>query len=90
MSSRSRDTQPQDDRFGPLDKADMKSPRFEAYYKAQKILPDEEWDDFITKLKEPLPTTFRVAGSRQLRITSPYMFCIHAQSLPELPVHSTT
>lgn len=35
------------------------------YYKAQKIVPDEEWDSFAESLRQHLPTTFRVAGSRQ-------------------------
>jgi hypothetical protein len=45
----------------------MKNERFEAYYKAQNLLPENEWDKFMDQLREPLPTTFRVAGSRQLR-----------------------
>lgn len=48
-----------------VDKADMHNERFEKYYRAQTILPDEEWDGFLESLRNPLPTTFRVAGSRQ-------------------------
>ncbi|KAJ3551352.1 hypothetical protein NM688_g4752 [Phlebia brevispora] len=43
----------------------MNNERFEKYYKGQKILPDDEWETFLGSLKQPLPTTFRVAGSRQ-------------------------
>ena len=43
----------------------MENDRFSAYYKAQKIVPEEEWDTFIDALRQHLPTTFRVAGSRQ-------------------------
>jgi multisite-specific tRNA:(cytosine-C5)-methyltransferase len=45
----------------------MHNARFEAYYKAQQIIPEdngEEWDLFMDALKRGLPTTFRVAGSR--------------------------
>ncbi|EIM87652.1 S-adenosyl-L-methionine-dependent methyltransferase [Stereum hirsutum FP-91666 SS1] len=50
----------------------MQNPKFEAYYKAQKIIQRadddgagrEEWTQFIERLREPLPTTFRIAGTR--------------------------
>ncbi|EMD37062.1 hypothetical protein CERSUDRAFT_50963, partial [Gelatoporia subvermispora B] len=48
-----------------VEKADMHNERFEKYYKAQNILPDDEWDKFLEAMRSPLPTTFRVAGSRQ-------------------------
>jgi len=48
-----------------IEKINMKNDRFSAYYKAQKIVPEEEWDTFIDALRQHLPTTFRVAGSRQ-------------------------
>ncbi|KAF9513599.1 hypothetical protein BS47DRAFT_1372487 [Hydnum rufescens UP504] len=38
--------------------------KFETYYKAQDMIPEDEWIDFLTTLKEPLPTTFRLTGSR--------------------------
>ena len=44
---------------------DMHNERFNKYYKGQNILPDAEWDQFLASLREVLPTTFRVAGSRQ-------------------------
>jgi len=37
---------------------------FEGYYKAQKVVPEDEWDSFMTHLKEPLPVSFRVSGHR--------------------------
>ena len=48
-----------------VEKSDVKNERFEKYYKAQNILSDDEWDAFMEIMREPLPTTFRVAGSRQ-------------------------
>ena len=45
----------------------MNNALFESYYKTQAIVPEDQWDTFLDSLKEPLPTTFRVAGSRQLR-----------------------
>jgi len=57
--------QPKDDRTDLIEKIDMENERFFAYYKAQKIVPDEEWNVFVEALRQHLPTTFRVAGSRQ-------------------------
>ena len=37
--------------------------QFEAYYKAQKIVPEQEWEEFLTSLRTPLPMTFRINGS---------------------------
>jgi multisite-specific tRNA:(cytosine-C5)-methyltransferase len=54
-----------DDDRGMLDKSDMKNERFTSYYKAQRIIPEEEWDQFMEALRRPLPTTFRIAGSRE-------------------------
>ena len=31
---------------------------------AQGIVPEDEWEAFMTSLKADLPTTFRVTGSR--------------------------
>ncbi|KAJ3823473.1 S-adenosyl-L-methionine-dependent methyltransferase [Lentinula raphanica] len=63
-----RGKQPKSDEYRTdlIEKADMKNERFFAYYKAQKIVPDDEWMDFLEALRSPLPTTFRVAGSRQI------------------------
>lgn len=48
-----------------IEQADMHNERFDKYYKAQNILEDDEWSQFMDSLRAPLPTTFRVAGSRQ-------------------------
>ncbi|XP_046442937.1 tRNA (cytosine(34)-C(5))-methyltransferase-like [Daphnia pulex] len=37
---------------------------FETYYKAQKIVPDDQWESFMYHLKEPLPASFRISGHR--------------------------
>lgn len=37
--------------------------RFDAYYKAQHIVADVEWDAFKKALATPLPTTFRINPS---------------------------
>ncbi|KAF9004637.1 S-adenosyl-L-methionine-dependent methyltransferase [Cyathus striatus] len=60
---------PKDDRSDLIEKIDMHNERFSAYYKAQNILPDEEWESFLDCMRQPLPTTFRVAGSRQVANT---------------------
>ena len=43
----------------------MENERFTAYYKAQNIVPEDEWEFFMDAFRQHLPTTFRVAGSRQ-------------------------
>lgn len=48
-----------------IEREHMHNERLERYYKAQNILPDSEWEPFLEALRSPLPTTFRVAGSRQ-------------------------
>ncbi|XP_061380456.1 tRNA (cytosine(34)-C(5))-methyltransferase [Danaus plexippus] len=37
---------------------------FEEYYKAQKVCPDDQWDDFMRAIKKDLPTAFRITGSK--------------------------
>nr|XP_053649241.1 LOW QUALITY PROTEIN: tRNA (cytosine(34)-C(5))-methyltransferase-like [Cherax quadricarinatus] len=39
---------------------------FETYYKAQKIVPEEEWDAFIVCMKENLPAAFRLTGNKNM------------------------
>jgi multisite-specific tRNA:(cytosine-C5)-methyltransferase len=56
---------PDDDRADLIEKPDMVNERFFSYYKAQNIVPEEEWEAFLESLRTHLPTTFRVAGSRQ-------------------------
>ncbi|CAO1631364.1 unnamed protein product [Sympodiomycopsis kandeliae] len=38
--------------------------RFEGYYLDQKILPAEEWKDFLQAFRDPLPTTFRFTAGK--------------------------
>jgi hypothetical protein len=37
----------------------------EEYYKAQKLVSEEEWPTFWNHLKVTLPTTFRITGTRR-------------------------
>jgi hypothetical protein len=46
------------DQYGP--KIALENAKFEQYYKAQGIVPPEEWDAFMTALRSPLPSSFRV------------------------------
>lgn len=39
----------------------------EKYYKAQNIVPESEWDAFMQALRQPLPSTFRLAGNRETK-----------------------
>lgn len=36
---------------------------FEEYYKRQGIVPEGEWDAFMSSLRTPLPATFRINGT---------------------------
>lgn len=38
--------------------------KWEAYYKAQNLIPDLEWETFKTHCQQDLPLTFRVTGSK--------------------------
>ncbi|XP_039127311.1 RNA cytosine C(5)-methyltransferase NSUN2 [Dioscorea cayenensis subsp. rotundata] len=38
---------------------------FEEYYKAQGIVPENEWEEFICVLRKPLPAAFRINSSGQ-------------------------
>ncbi|KAM0749571.1 S-adenosyl-L-methionine-dependent methyltransferase [Meredithblackwellia eburnea MCA 4105] len=64
---------------------------FVAYYKKQAIVPDEEWDTFIQKLHDPLPTTFRITSSREIaqslnemikKVFVPYLTGIEHEGVP--------
>lgn len=37
---------------------------FDKYYKLQKICPEEEWEIFSSRIREDLPTSFRITGSK--------------------------
>ena len=40
------------------------NPHFEAYYKALGIIPEAEWETFMSYMRVDLPATFRVVDSR--------------------------
>lgn len=42
---------------------ELENADFEEYYKAQNILQEEEWGEFLAILKKQLPATFRINGS---------------------------
>ncbi|KAI9596681.1 S-adenosyl-L-methionine-dependent methyltransferase [Syncephalis fuscata] len=42
------------------------NPVLESYYKEQNVVPEEEWESFLTYLRTELPTTFRVTGTRKV------------------------
>uniref|UniRef100_A0A5S6QPZ6 tRNA (cytosine(34)-C(5))-methyltransferase n=1 Tax=Trichuris muris TaxID=70415 RepID=A0A5S6QPZ6_TRIMR len=48
----------------PYTEVERRSEKFENYYKAQGIVPDNEWDAFMECLKADLPVTFRFVGGR--------------------------
>ncbi|KAJ3545226.1 hypothetical protein NMY22_g2524 [Coprinellus aureogranulatus] len=57
---------PEAGRTDLMEKGDMTNERFVRYYKKQGILANEaEFDEMLEAFRRHLPTTFRVAGSRQ-------------------------
>lgn len=38
------------------------NPSYEAYYKAQKIVPEEDWAKFMNTIRDPLPAAFRITS----------------------------
>lgn len=53
---------------------------------SQNIIPPNEWPKFIQTLREPLPTTFRLAGSREL-VTPGVLDAGHTLNLQSRTVH---
>lgn len=43
------------------------NPAFEAYYRAQRIVPEDEYDALFSTLAIPLPTSFRIAADSPFR-----------------------
>jgi multisite-specific tRNA:(cytosine-C5)-methyltransferase len=43
----------------------MTNSKFEAYYRKQLQLDDEEWSRMMDTFRESLPSTFRIAGGRE-------------------------
>ncbi|WFD35601.1 multisite-specific tRNA:(cytosine-C(5))-methyltransferase [Malassezia cuniculi] len=52
------------ERHGEYTQFDQTSPKFDAYYRGQGIVPAEEWDTFIETMRAPLPTTFRITSGK--------------------------
>lgn len=57
---RLRAENPQGDKWNT---APTGNPLFEEYYKAQGIMPEGEWEAFMTAIRRPLPATFRINGN---------------------------
>ncbi|KAF9428163.1 hypothetical protein BGZ94_003204 [Podila epigama] len=59
--------------------------KLEEYYKAQKIMSEEEWPIFWEHLKVTLPTTFRITGTRshavEIRDTVKNAFVPHLRNI---------
>ncbi|KAG0167013.1 tRNA (cytosine(34)-C(5))-methyltransferase [Apophysomyces sp. BC1034] len=55
-----------EDKRGPSSYKDIvkDNEKFKSYYKSQNILSDEEFEAFYQVLQTPLPSTFRITGSR--------------------------
>jgi hypothetical protein len=63
---------PDDDkRDGILQKSDMNNEKFEAYYRKQLAMDDDEWCTFLDICRESLPSTFRICGTRECVCSSP-------------------
>ncbi|KAF9521561.1 S-adenosyl-L-methionine-dependent methyltransferase [Crepidotus variabilis] len=78
-------SQPENERTDIIEKIDMNNDRLFAYYRAQKIVPAQEWEEFVESLRQHLPTTFRVAGSRQTANTlSALIEDIHVPALSDV------
>lgn len=54
---------PRDDREGWTEVV-RENEKWEAYYKAMNIIPEDEWDTFKKHCQENLPLTFRITGNR--------------------------
>lgn len=52
------------ERGGGYNVVNQTNETMESYYKAQQIIPEAEWTEFLDALKVPLPTTFRLTSSR--------------------------
>lgn len=47
---------------GNYELAKTENELFEEYYKTQGIIPPEEWDEFMTTLRSPLPSSIRITS----------------------------
>ncbi|KDQ20325.1 hypothetical protein BOTBODRAFT_27748 [Botryobasidium botryosum FD-172 SS1] len=65
---------------------DMKNDKYEAYYQAQDIVESEhEWNAMMNSFREPLPTTFRLTGSKtSAQDLNEYIKATHISHLNEV------
>jgi multisite-specific tRNA:(cytosine-C5)-methyltransferase len=54
-----------DKRDDLLQKSDMNNQKFEKYYRRQLEMDDNDWRALLDTCREPLPSTFRICGSRE-------------------------
>ncbi|KAG9451475.1 hypothetical protein H6P81_011440 [Aristolochia fimbriata] len=65
------------------------NPGFEEYYKEQRIVPEDEWDEFIRVLRKPLPAAFRINSSGQFfkdirsQLENDFVKCLEAEATAE-------
>ncbi|CDS09206.1 hypothetical protein LRAMOSA10566 [Lichtheimia ramosa] len=86
MKHRSRKSQPKGSApHRPYGETVKDNENFKTYYKSQNILSEQEFDEFYKALQQPLPTTFRITGSRsnklQLREIVEEMFVPNMQAI---------
>ncbi|TPX30335.1 hypothetical protein SmJEL517_g06089 [Synchytrium microbalum] len=69
------------------------NPAFTQYYKAQGLVPEEEWDVFVESLRTSLPTTFRFISGSEAHDTREWMireyFDIFKKAVDEEQVTTT-
>jgi len=54
-----------DKRDDLLQKSDMNNQKFETYYRKQLEMDDDEWRTLLDTCRDPLPSTFRISGTRE-------------------------
>ncbi|KAJ8652087.1 hypothetical protein O0I10_012318 [Lichtheimia ornata] len=86
MKHRSRKSQPKGATpHRPYGETVKDNEKFKTYYKSQNMLSEEEFEEFYKALQQPLPTTFRITGSRsnklQLREIVEEMFVPNMQAI---------
>lgn len=65
--------------------SDKHNAAFEAYYKAQKLMEESEFEEFLTFCKKSLPTTFRITGhGSNVALIKEQLITEHIPKLEEL------
>jgi tRNA (cytosine34-C5)-methyltransferase len=59
---------------------------FEEYYKYQKLLPESEWEAFMSTLRQDLPTTFRIVRTTRVAPLIRHKLLTEFQQMSELTV----